>query len=66
MSPDQIAHIDKVLEPKMTPEQEAEAAAAKVAYEQEVLQEKWESWGTSPEAQAQQAAMMDMMAGFEE
>lgn len=61
----QMEALNKAMEPKLTPEEQAAKEAAEAAYEVEVLEEKWDSWGTSPEAQAQQAAMMELMSEFE-
>lgn len=53
------------MEPTLTPEEQAEQAAAEAEYERRMLEEKWADWGSSPEQLAAQEQAMAMMADTE-
>lgn len=63
LTKEQIAHLDKALEPKLTEEEEAAVVAAKAEMERERFEREWESWGTSPEQLASQQRAMAMAGG---
>lgn len=51
------------MEPKLTPEEEAQQAAEQALADAERMEAMREDWGTSPEQLAQQEAMMAMAGG---
>lgn len=61
----QIQHLDDSMEPKLTPEQQAELDAEMAEFDRQDLERKQETWGTTPAQQASTLAAMEML-GFPE
>ena len=57
------AALDKVFEPVLTPEEQVEKDAEDALANQERVERLRDSWGTSPEQQAEQDRMMSMGPG---
>lgn len=61
----QVQHLDDAMEPRLTPEQQAERDALEAETERLRVAELAETWGSSPEHLQSQAMMIAMM-GVEE
>lgn len=61
MTPLQIQHLDDSMEPKLTPEQQAELDALMAEADRRELERKQETWGTTPAQQASTMAAMELL-----
>lgn len=57
----QIQHLDDSMEPKLTPEQQAERDALEAEYQREKMEQEWDGWGSSPHQQASQREALEVL-----
>ena len=57
----QIQHLDDSMEPKLTPEQQAEQDALEAEYQRERMEREWDDWGASPHQLASQQQAMELL-----